>query len=86
MNNPKQEPKGVSPIELLVAVAIILITAAIVIPNLLRAHMTANGSSAVEFIRTNAGATTYNSNSTYPTVGLSTAARTDGLPDENPPC
>jgi prepilin-type N-terminal cleavage/methylation domain-containing protein len=60
--------KGFSLIELLIVVAIILIIAAIAIPNLLRARMAANESSAVASVRTiNSAETTYNS--TYPTVG-----------------
>ncbi len=60
--------RGFSLIELLIVVAIILIIAAIAIPNLLRARMAANESSAVATIRTiNSAETTYNS--TYPTVG-----------------
>ena len=49
-------------------VAIILIIAAIAIPNLLRARIAANESSAVSSIRTvNTAETTYQS--AYPTVG-----------------
>jgi prepilin-type N-terminal cleavage/methylation domain-containing protein len=44
--------KGFSLIELLIVVAIILIIAAIAIPNLLRARITANESSAVGSLRT----------------------------------
>jgi len=44
--------KGFSLIELLIVVAIILIIAAIAIPNLMRARMSANESSAVGSIRT----------------------------------
>ena len=65
--------KGFSLIELLIVVAIILIIAAIAIPNLLRARMAANESSAVASIRTITTAeVTYNT--AYPTVGYATGA------------
>ena len=48
----KQKEKGFSLIELLIVVAIILIIAAIAIPNLLRAKMAANEASAVGSLRT----------------------------------
>ena len=67
-----QNADGFSLIELLIVVAIILIIAAIAIPNLLRARMAANESSAVSSLRTiNTGEITYQS--TYPTVGFAPA-------------
>jgi len=64
--------KGFSLIELLIVVAIILIIAAIAIPNLLRARIAANESSAVASVRTiNSAEVAYNS--AYPTVGFATS-------------
>ncbi len=65
----KHSKKGFSLIELLIVVAIILIIAAIAIPNLLRSRIAANEASAVGSLRTlNTAEITYNT--TYSGVGF----------------
>ena len=74
--------KGFSLIELLIVVAIILIIAAIAIPNLLRARIAANEASAVASVRTlNTAMITYNSS--YPSQGYAASLAVLG-PNANP--
>lgn len=77
-----RKQKGFSLIELLIVVAIILIIAAIAIPNLLRAKMAANEASAVGSIKTIQTAEITFSSS-YPTVGFAPTLAALG-PNGNP--
>jgi type IV pilus assembly protein PilA len=77
-----QKQKGFSLIELLIVVAIILIIAAIAIPNLMRARMSANDSSAAGSIRSiNTAEIAYRD--TYPVIGFPPDLPTLGGPS---PC
>jgi type IV pilus assembly protein PilA len=76
--------KGFSLIELLIVVAIILIIAAIAIPNLMRARISANEAAAVEALKTlNTGQISYNS--TYPSVGYASTLAALAGTNCNPP-
>lgn len=72
-----KKQKGFSLLELLIVVAIILIIAAIAIPNLLRARIAANESSAVASIRTiNTAEVSYST--AYPSTGFAAAVGQPG--------
>lgn len=77
--------EGFSLIELLIVVAIIIVIAAIAVPNLLRARIAANEAAAAESLRiVNTAEISYVIS--YPTVGYSSNLRALGNPGNTNPC
>jgi type IV pilus assembly protein PilA len=72
-----ERESGFSLIELLIVIAIILIIAAIAIPNILRARISANEASAAASVRTIVTAEV-SYNTAYPSIGYSTLATLGG--------
>lgn len=79
IRDERADDAGFSLIELLIVVAIILIIAAIAIPNLLRARLSANEASAVSSVRDMTHAEISYSTS-YPTVGFAPSLSELGSP------
>ncbi len=79
-----RKQKGFSLIELLIVVAIILIIAALAVPNFLRSRIVANESAAVAAVRIVTSAQISYS-STYPSVGFANTLTALGGPNCNPP-
>src|SRR5271166_2899891 len=80
----KKSTKGFSLIELLIVVAIILIIAAIAIPNLLRSRIAANQASAVGSLRTlNTSEITYSSTYNVGFTATMSYLQPNGTPNPN---
>ena len=79
-----RKQKGFSLIELLIVVAIILIIAALAVPNFLRSRIAANESAAAAAVRIVTSAQISYS-STYPSVGFASTLTALGGPNCNPP-